>query len=253
MAKLEEPQRGAQSHTPLVDRRTFLTAAAAAGIAAVAGTTLRTEPAAAASAAGPRLVVDGLDTSDVTEEFLSLLRRFRVHCVHKTTEGGYDFGSLLRFVDAHPNEVVLARTVQNIRAAQHQGRIAIVCGSQSAVDYHQLLAETGQLALQYGTITDLLRTDYELGLRFKGIAYNTANMFGAGCLEPHSGLTRAGRRLVEEIHKLNVILDVGGHTGEQTSRAASRLYVRTPMWRQSTTIRGLRPIVYSRRSREAMA
>ncbi len=30
-------------------------------------------------------------------------------------------------------------------------------------------------------------------------------------------LTRAGRRLVEEIHRLNIVLDVGGHTAEQTS------------------------------------
>jgi membrane dipeptidase len=30
-------------------------------------------------------------------------------------------------------------------------------------------------------------------------------------------LTRAGRRLVEEIHGLKMVLDVGGHTGEQTS------------------------------------
>jgi membrane dipeptidase len=30
-------------------------------------------------------------------------------------------------------------------------------------------------------------------------------------------LTRAGRRLVEEIHALGIVLDVGGHTGERTT------------------------------------
>ncbi len=62
-----------------------------------------------------------------------------------------------------------------------------------------------------------LRAYYQLGLRILGIAYNVANWFGAGNLEPHIGLTRAGTRLVEEIHQLGILLDVGGHTGEQTS------------------------------------
>lgn len=54
-------------------------------------------------------------------------------------------------------------------------------------------------------------------------------MFGSGCLEPNLGLTRAGRRLVEEIHSLGIVLDVGGHTGEQTSLDALAMSAGVPV------------------------
>ena len=40
-----------------------------------------------------------------------------------------------------------------------------------------------------------------------GICYNIANFYGGGCLDPEVGLTRAGRRLVEEVHKQKILLD----------------------------------------------
>ena len=49
------------------------------------------------------------------------------------------------------------------------------------------------------------------------VSDNLNNIFGGGCMDHNVPLTRAGRRLVEEMHRLNIILDVGGHTGEQTS------------------------------------
>jgi membrane dipeptidase len=58
---------------------------------------------------------------------------------------------------------------------------------------------------------------YDLGLRIHGICYNVANIFGGGCVDPRVPLTRAGRWLVEQIHAKRILLDVGGHTGEQTS------------------------------------
>ncbi len=65
-----------------------------------------------------------------------------------------------------------------------------------------------------------LRAWYQLGLRIVNLTYNTTNAFAGGCLEPHLGLTRAGQRLVEEIHRLDILLDVGGHCGKQASLEA---------------------------------
>jgi membrane dipeptidase len=69
----------------------------------------------------------------------------------------------------------------------------------------------------YSPAINNLRNYHALGLRICGIAYNVANSFGGGVLEPRIGLTLNGRELVEQIHKLKIVLDVGGHTGEQTS------------------------------------
>jgi membrane dipeptidase len=83
-----------------------------------------------------------------------------------------------------------------------------------------------------GSINDLsavLRGHYEIGLRILGIAYNLPNAFGSGNFYPYMELTSAGRGLVEEIHKLDMILDVGGHTGEQTSLDAIAMAPEIPV------------------------
>jgi membrane dipeptidase len=80
-----------------------------------------------------------------------------------------------------------------------------------------------------------------LGLRLQGICYNVANMFGGGCVDPRVPLTRAGRRLVEEVHKLRIVLDVGGHTGEQTSLDALEMSSGVPVVCTHTNAAALNP------------
>ena len=78
-----------------------------------------------------------------------------------------------------------------------------------------------------------------MGLRICGLVYNAANAFGGGALDPTVGLTRAGRRLVEEIHAQNIVLDVGGHTGEQTSFDALDMSDGVPVICSHTNMRAL--------------
>jgi membrane dipeptidase len=117
----------------------------------------------------------------------------------------------LKFLDTYNKEVVLAKSVADIRKARADGRIAHVYGWQSADALGAAFNGT------MGGVDTPLRAFYEMGLRSVGIAYNVANVFGGGCLEPTTPLSRAGKRLVEEMHKMRIVLDVGGHTGEQTS------------------------------------
>jgi membrane dipeptidase len=158
------------------------------------------------------LVVDGLDVSQLTDSYIGMLQTGGVNCWSKSV--GLDpqyLTSLYEVVDRHSNEMTVATTVKEIREAYRQHKISLVFGWQSA----EALGEETNAAL--GPPKTSLRAYYHMGLRIVGIAYNVANLFGAGNLEPQIGLTRAGRRLVEEIHSLRIILDVGGHTGEQTS------------------------------------
>lgn len=184
-----------------------------------------------------RIVVDGLDTSAMNEEFIGQLRKAGVNCVHKSVGNALSFGPLLRFVDEHAADLVLARTTEEILQAKRDGKIAIVCGSQAASLY---IGDLGGLySGTYASLVNALRTNYELGLRTEGICYNVASVFGGGCLEPRAPLTRAGRRLVEEIHKLGILLDVGGHTGEQTSLDALAMSSGVPVVCTHTNVAAL--------------
>ncbi|HEX7012526.1 MAG TPA: membrane dipeptidase [Steroidobacteraceae bacterium] len=202
-----------------MQRREFLIGAALAGAA-----TAVPAPFAWAAGADDRsttrdplavqrgtLVVNGLDVSTLDERYLALLKQGGVNCWHKSMGDLDSFADLYNFVDAHP-EVTVARTVQEIREAHAQGKLSLVLGWQDA---DILSARVTNPML--GRPRTSLRAYYEMGLRIMGFAYNLTNVFGAGNMEGTVPLSRAGRVLVEEAHELNVLLDVGGHTGERTS------------------------------------
>lgn len=186
-----------------------------------------------------RIIVDGLDTSVVNEEFLAMARSSEVDCIH-ISMGDFDsYGQMYRFIDEHSNRVRLATTVAGIKTAKADGVISLVLGSQHANFLEKTLVKgaTGR----YQPFVDTLRAYYELGLRIQGICYNVANVFGGGMLDPRVPLTRAGHKLVEEVHKLNMILDVGGHTGEQTSLDAIAASSGVPVICSHTNAAALNP------------
>jgi len=158
------------------------------------------------------IVVDGLFAGAMR---LSHLREMQQGGAHCGVAGGpsdmASYAALLRFFDEYADEVVLAKSVAEIRAAHARGIVSNVFCWQSAT----VLGDSFNSPL--GTAATSLRAFYETGLRQVGLCYNVANAFGSGCLEPEGPLTRAGHRLVEEMHSLGIILDVGGHTGERTT------------------------------------
>jgi len=191
-----------------MDRRDFVRGAA--GVAATA-VGLRGQ------AREDRIVVDGLLANIylLDEPYLRSLQSARVNCVHITMNDLLSAGLLYDFLDRHGQEIRRVGTVQGIRETVATGRIALVMGVQDA----NWLEPSFQKSGTGGTYRPLvlLRTYYELGIRIHSIAYNSTNMFGGGCLDHQVGLTRAGRRLVEEIHRLRMLLDVGAHTADRTS------------------------------------
>ena len=192
------------------------------------------------------LVVNGLDPSTLNEKYLGMLKAGGVNCWHRGGGNVQSFATAYNFFDQHSGQIVPASTVKDIRQAHQQGKIAYLFGWQSANVLGDAPGEPPPTAL---------RAYYQLGLRICGIAYNVANIFGAGCLEPHIGLSRAGRRLVEEIHKLGIILDVGGHTGDQTSLDAIEISAGVPVICSHTNVRALtdNPRCMSDRLIEAIA
>lgn len=212
------------------DRREFILGALSIGAAGAISTVWAKEAARSDANEDAALVVNGLDPSSLDAEYLALLKAGGVSCWHRSIGDDFaSFASLLRFCDEHKAQIAPAGSVSDIRKFHRQGIISLLSGWQSAEGL--IIAGDPQLGN--------LRAYHELGLRICGIAYNVANQFGGGCLDPQVGLTRAGHRLVEEIHRSRIVLDVGGHTNEQTSFDAIAISAGVPVICSHTNVRAL--------------
>jgi membrane dipeptidase len=124
------------------------------------------------------------------------------------------FARAFEFLDSEASRVALCRSHKEILAAKRAGKLAMVFGWQ---DSSVLEEEHGNDWRDHKPPLTNLRAFYELGLRVAGLQYNIANQFGGGCLDPTVPLTIQGKYLVAQMQELGILVDCGGHTGEQTS------------------------------------
>jgi membrane dipeptidase len=108
-----------------------------------------------------------------------------------------------REVNKHPDALVKVRSAADIKAAKSSGRFGLIYGFQDT--------------LMLGDELGRLDTFYELGVRIIQLTYNGRNLVGDGCLEPgNAGLSRFGKRLVERMNELGVLVDLS-HCGRRTT------------------------------------
>ena len=114
----------------------------------------------------------------------------------------HDLG--MRLCDiAHQDFLVHCKTVDDILAAKKAGKIACVFAIEGAAPIEN---EVDRIDILYG-----------LGIRQLGVTYSESNALGSGCKEDHDGgLTKLGRKCVERMNKVGMLLDVS-HCGEQTA------------------------------------
>lgn len=104
----------------------------------------------------------------------------------------------------HPDLIVKARSVEDIRHAKEDGRTAIVLGFQNVSAFED----------QIGAV-ELFK---ELGIGIVQVAYNTQNLVGSGCYESHDGgLSDFGREVVAEMNRVGILCDLS-HVGPATTR-----------------------------------
>jgi membrane dipeptidase len=102
-----------------------------------------------------------------------------------------------------PDRFVLAETVEDVRRAAGDGRLAVTFDLEGADPIE------GELAL--------VESFYTLGVRTMLMAYNEANAAGGGCHgDPDDGLTRYGRELVREMNRVGMVVD-GSHCSLRTT------------------------------------
>jgi membrane dipeptidase len=120
-----------------------------------------------------------------------------------------------REIERRPRELMLVRTVADLESLAKDRVVGLM------------------LALEGATPIDadfcLLRTYYRLGLRSVILTHNERNMFAEGCREKaNGGLSALGKKLVEELNRMNLILDLV-HVGERTFYDAMEVFARPPV------------------------
>jgi membrane dipeptidase len=125
-----------------------------------------------------------------------------------------------------------AQSVADIRFATSEGKIASLIGIEGA---HQL-----------GNSLAVLRQYYALGVRYVTLTHSCNNAFAdsAGILSPvaplHDGLSPLGYKLVEEMNRLGMIIDLS-HVSDDTAHQALT-HSRAPVMWSHSSVRGLVPI-----------
>ena len=102
------------------------------------------------------------------------------------------------YIRSHPDEYVLALTVNDILEAKQAGKLAIAFDLEGS---EMLLGNT-----------DLIPLYYALGVRQMLLAYNKDNRASGGCVEGNIGLTEFGRDVVREMNRVGMVVDAS-HMG----------------------------------------
>lgn len=107
-----------------------------------------------------------------------------------------------REIEATGDEMSVVRSLDEIHKAKEWGRIAIILSMEGA---NPIEGDNR-----------LLRTFYELGIRWMQLTWNVKNKVGdgVGVKEDH-GLSDAGREVVKEMNCLGIVIDLT-HAGEKT-------------------------------------
>jgi membrane dipeptidase len=120
----------------------------------------------------------------------------------------YDIADAYKFIRQR-EELRLATTVEQIREAKASGQLAVVLQFQ------------GTQPIEYETA--LIEAYWRLGVRVVQLAYNRRSPVCDGCEEPNdAGLSVFGRRVVAELNRLGMVVDVS-HTGIRSSLEAIEL------------------------------
>ena len=106
-------------------------------------------------------------------------------------------------VRKHPNELVLATTADDVRAAKQQNKIAALMG-----------VEGGHMI---GNGLSVLRTFAALGVRYMTLTHMENNEWAdSSTAKPeHNGLTDFGKDVVREMNRLGIIVDIS-HVSDKT-------------------------------------
>jgi membrane dipeptidase len=118
-----------------------------------------------------------------------------------------------QWISQHDDTYALVATAQDVQRCKVEGKLGIV------FDVEGMSAVQHQLSL--------VQTFYELGVRWMLITYNRNNAAGGGCLDEDHGLTMLGRKIIDEMERVGMVLCLS-HAGARTATEALD-YARNPV------------------------
>jgi membrane dipeptidase len=129
-------------------------------------------------------------------------------------------GALRREVQAEPDRFILVNNVDDITEAKRTNRLAVS------------LHLEGTRCLERNI--DMVEVFYLLGIRHNLLAFNSPNSAGGGCAEPDPGLSGFGKRVVAEMERVGMLLDLS-HTGYKTTMDAMEMATRPVVFTHSNS------------------
>ena len=109
------------------------------------------------------------------------------------------------YIASHPDQYLLALTVDDIRKAKEAGKLAIAFDLEGS---DPLLGNLNLVSLYY-----------DLGVRQMLLAYNKDNRASGGCMEGTIGLTDFGRDVIREMNRVGMVVDLS-HMGYRATMEA---------------------------------
>jgi membrane dipeptidase len=113
--------------------------------------------------------------------------------------------SFRTWLAARPERYVLGASVADIDRAKREGKLAVFFDMEGGIPVQDDPETVSRL--------------YALGVRWMLLAYNRNNRLGGGCQDEDSGLTAQGRRVLEVMKRVGMVLCCT-HTGTRTVREA---------------------------------
>lgn len=162
------------------------------------------------------IVFDGLQISNWDRDTLTEVKRGGVHGINATCavwEGTVEtiknIADWFVLEQEHPDLVRVVTSSSQIRAAAGDNQVAVVLGFQNSSPFDQDYT--------------MVEVFHRLGVRIAQLTYNIQNYVGGSCYDPEdSGLTRFGGRIVEEMNRVGMLVDLS-HVGNRTSLDAIHL------------------------------
>ncbi len=102
------------------------------------------------------------------------------------------------YILSHPDQYVLALTVEDVQKAKEFGKLAIAFDLEGS---DPLLGNLNMIPLYY-----------DLGVRQMLLAYNKDNRASGGCMKGSIGLTEFGKDVIREMNRVGMVVDLS-HMG----------------------------------------
>ncbi|MGI9483330.1 MAG: membrane dipeptidase [Hyphomicrobiales bacterium] len=159
------------------------------------------------------MIIDGLQYCNWSEKIFRQMREGGVSAVHVTIcyhemfrETVANIERWNRWFESYPDLICHARTGDDVRTAQAQGRTAIIFGFQNCSPIEDDIG--------------LVEICHSLGARFMQLTYNNQSLLATGCYEAEdTGLTRFGKQVVREMNRVGLVIDMS-HSAERSTLEA---------------------------------